>query len=577
MKKIFSCLILLACWIADPLFAEKAAPLGALGRMPVKEVTVFKDGHAFVLHEGKLPVDGAGHVQMDYLPAPVLGTFWPYSASKGTKLTAVVAGQRRVLVERTALNLRELLEANQGADATITESGGLKYRATILGIPLRSAEELEATAAPGAGPRLPEKGGVILLKTQDGVKVVDIARIQDVTFSSDHRPVVAGEEFRDLLTLTFDWAGRRPEREAEVGLVYLQRGLRWIPGYRVELDAAGSATLKLQATLANDLVDLEDAAVNLVVGVPSFAFKEMVDPIALQKGAAQVSSRLQRQSQTDFAFSNAIMTQVASPSGEDSSQAEEAGPEMAGAEREADLYVFSVKHVTLAKGERMVLPVAEVSVKYHDRYVLEIPFAPPQEVFTNFDNNRQAELARLMAAAKVQHVVRLSNPGPHPFTTAPALITSQGRLIAQSMMKYTPEGAHVDLDVTAAVDVLVKKQEKEVKRTPNAVRWDGDDYFKVDLKGTLTLSNRRKEPVEVEVVRHILGNADAADHQGRIEKLNVLEDASFSGAVHPPWWGWYSWPSWWSHFNGVARISWKIAIEPGQEKTLTYDWHYFWR
>jgi hypothetical protein len=577
MKKLFPSLIVLACGMAHPLFAEKAAPLGALGRMPVKEVTVFKDGHAFVLHEGKLPVNGAGNVQIDYLPAPVLGTFWPYSAARGIKLTAVVAGQRRVLVERTALNLRELLEANTGASVTITENGGFKYQATILGIPERGSDELQLAAAAGSDAKLPQKGGVILLKTQDGVKVVDIARIQDVTFSADHRPTVVGEEFRDLLTLKFDWPGRRSERETEVGLVYLQRGLRWIPGYRVELDAAGSATLKLQATLVNDLVDLEDAAVNLVVGVPSFVFSGMVDPIALQKEAALVSSRLQPRSQTDFAFSNAIMTQVASPIIAGGAQAEEAGPEMAGAEREADLYVFSLKHVTLRKGERMVLPVAEVPVEYQDRYVLEIPIAPPPEISAHIDNRRQAELARLLDAAKVQHVVRLINPGPHPLTTAPALITSQGRLIAQSMMKYTPQGSAVDLDVTAAVDVLVKKQEKEVQRTPNAVRWNGDYYFKVDLSGTLTLSNRRKEPVEVEVVRNILGNADAASHHGKIEKLNVLEDPSFTGAFRPYWWSWYSWPSWWSHFNGIARISWKVAIERGQEQTLTYGWHYFWR
>src|SRR5438067_1202932 len=94
--------------------AEQAAPLSALARMPVKEITVFKDGHAFVLHEGTMPVDSAGNVQMDYLPTPVLGTFWPYSAAKDVKLSAVIASPRRVLVERTALNLRELLDANPG-------------------------------------------------------------------------------------------------------------------------------------------------------------------------------------------------------------------------------------------------------------------------------------------------------------------------------------------------------------------------------------------------------------------------------------------------------------------------------
>src|ERR1035441_2461575 len=101
---------------------EKAAPLSTFGKLPIKELTVFKDGHAFVAHEGEMPTDEHGNVVMDYLPTPVVGTFWPYSAEKRAKLTSVVASQKRVLVERTALSVRELLEANIGAEAIIAES-----------------------------------------------------------------------------------------------------------------------------------------------------------------------------------------------------------------------------------------------------------------------------------------------------------------------------------------------------------------------------------------------------------------------------------------------------------------------
>ncbi|MBE3068865.1 MAG: hypothetical protein IMZ66_01375, partial [Planctomycetes bacterium] len=59
--------------------SEPAGPASLAG-MPIREVTVFKDGHAFVLHEGNAPVDASGRVVLDYLPSPVLGTFWPYSA-----------------------------------------------------------------------------------------------------------------------------------------------------------------------------------------------------------------------------------------------------------------------------------------------------------------------------------------------------------------------------------------------------------------------------------------------------------------------------------------------------------------
>src|SRR3974377_455582 len=84
---------------ASGLAVEKADPLSTFGKLPIKEITVFKDGHAFVAHEGEMPVDDHGNVVMDYLPTPVLGAFWPYSAEAGARLTAVTAGQKRVLID----------------------------------------------------------------------------------------------------------------------------------------------------------------------------------------------------------------------------------------------------------------------------------------------------------------------------------------------------------------------------------------------------------------------------------------------------------------------------------------------
>ena len=70
----------------------QAEPAAALTRMPIKEVTVFKDGHAFVVHQGRAPVDAKGHVVLDRLPTPLLGTFWPYSADREVRETMASIG-----------------------------------------------------------------------------------------------------------------------------------------------------------------------------------------------------------------------------------------------------------------------------------------------------------------------------------------------------------------------------------------------------------------------------------------------------------------------------------------------------
>ncbi|HEY7116319.1 MAG TPA: hypothetical protein VH475_07025, partial [Tepidisphaeraceae bacterium] len=371
--------IVVGMLVASPLLrAEPATPLTALARMPVKEVTVFKDGHAFVLHSGTMPTDAAGNVVLDALPQPVLGTFWPYSADKNAKLSAVTASTRKVKLDRTALSVRELIEANVGAAVIVTElpvaAGGheaqpITYTATIESIPTQSGEELESTSPPGSGELLPVKGNVVLLKTQAGTKVVAFDRIVDVTFAKAPATNLAREEFRNLLTLKLDWGGKPAAKQADVGLVYLQKGIRWIPNYKVSLDGHGQAIVRLQATMINEMTDLDDVTANLVIGVPSFAFAATPDPIALQQTAAQLSQYFAQPGATggnfDNAFSNSIMTQTArmgevrqGQGGGGQPPAVDLGPDIASQGKNEDLFLFQVKHVTLKKGQRMVIPVA---------------------------------------------------------------------------------------------------------------------------------------------------------------------------------------------------------------------------
>jgi hypothetical protein len=569
--------------------SEKAAPLATFANLPINEITVFKDGHAFVAHEGKLPTDADGNIVMDYLPTPVLGTFWPYAAEQGVKLTSVVAGQRRVLVERTALNLRELLEANIGAEIMVAETGTNRYEATIVGLPVRSAEEQAGTNPPNTGERLPEKGNLILLKTKEGVRAVFIDRIQEVTFKHPHKPAIANEEFRNLLTLKLDWNKAKPSKSANVGMFYLQKGFRWIPNYKIEIGEDGKALVKLQATLINELADLENVSVNLVIGVPTFAFKDNTDPMALQQTLAQLSQYFRTENPMangnfDNRFSNAIMSQsqVVQPGnfrgGSEPGGGGSLGPEIGDSTKTEDLVVFNVQHVTLKKGERMVLPIAEFTLPARDIFTLDLPFGPPPEMRGNLNTEQQRELARLLNAPKVMHKIRLSNSSKYPLTTAPALILRGGHVLAQGMMTYTSTGADVDLPITTAVDFQVKKSDLETKRTANAMEENGNHYSRIDLAGKITLTSHRLQPTEIEVTRYVLGGADTAGHAGVIEKLNVFENGDYLPAGdYPSWWSWYGWPSWWNYFNGIGRITWKLKLQPKEPLTLEYQWHYFWR
>jgi hypothetical protein len=254
------------------------------------------------------------------------------------------------------------------------------------------------------------------------------------------------------------------------------------------------------------------------------------------------------------------------------------GPDIGGGEKSEDLFVFTVKNVSIKKGQRMVLPVSQFKIDYKDTFVLNIPYLPPPELRRTTNDPQIAEMLKLLNAPKVMHNIRLTNSSDQPLTTAPALIVKEDKVLAQGMMTYTARGADVDLAVTTAIDVKVKKTDKEVKRTPNAATFNGESFFRIEIGSGISLTSFRNQPIEVEVTRYVLGNLGEVSEGGKTDLVNLLEDDDYHGAwSRPAWWGYYSWPHWWSHFNTVGRVTWTAKLEPGKTADLNYSWHYYWR
>ncbi len=592
MGRLYCLIVCLCCWTNLPALADEHADDGgsspvekrALGRIPVREVTVFKDGHAFVLHEGELPVQETGLVHLDRLPSPVIGTFWPYAAGEDVTLKGVVSGKRTVKSEQAALNIKEMLRANVGAKVHL-KLPQEHFVGTIVSIPTRGKDGDPHTAAANEAVPPPEVGRIVVVQTAEGYRVIALDAVQEVTFLEQPKEMIPREEDQNVLSLQLQWKDGQATPTARVGMVYLQKGIRWIPNYKLELDGQGKAHVKLQATLINEMIDLDNVTMHLVIGVPHFAFKDTIDPIALGQAVAQLSTYFQEGSQTAFAFSNAIQTQVArmgehrapvptpAPGGTDV----DLGESFTDGNKREDLFVFAVPGISLKKGERMVVPVAEFDVPYEDIYTLKIPVAAPREMLQQLNNEQQRELERMLQAPKAVHQARLTNRSAYPFTTAPALLMRDGQLVGQSMMTYTPVGGQVDVELTSAVNITVTKQDTETNRTPNAANWAGNPFDRFDLEGTIKLHNYAEQPVKLEVTRFVLGMIDAAGQDATVSQLNVREDAWGLGTELPTWWHWYGWPDGWFHLNGLGRARWQLELPEGQDVTLDYKWHYFGR
>ena len=549
-------LLLNSCAIAHAQAPTAAASLSP-STLPVREVTVFKDGHAYVVREAPLPEAASGRVVLDELPTPVLGTFWPY-ASGGARLVQAKAGREQVSKDVDALELSDLLRVNVGRRMLIKDVNNDLVHGT-----LHSAPSPEGSG--GAG-----KPVLLLLQTENGMRAMPVQQVRWLHIEGEVERRVRVTEAREQLTLSVEGGGPK----ARVGVVYVQRGLRWIPSYRLDIDGAGKARVQMQATLVNDLIDLNDAAVNLVIGVPSFAFEDLVDPIALQEEWAAVNARTRSQSAFSNALSNSLMSQVANY-GAEPRLGESEGAKATGGSANEDLYVFTVEHVTLAKGERLVLPLREFELSYRDVYTLDVKLAPPASMRPQLSSEQVLQLAREQAAPKAKHVLRLKNTADAPLTTAPALVLSNGRVLAQGRMTYAPVGVECDVEINTALDVCVETEERESARTPDAVRWNGDAYGLIDMAGVITLRNEKRQPVELEVRRSVLGLVHSVGADGQMKQLDLV--ALGNEASTHTWWGWWSWPYWWFHFNGYGESRWKLTLAPGASKTPDAAWRYYWR
>lgn len=548
-------------------------------KIPIREVTIFKDGHAFVLHEGQAPTDERGHVVLDELPRPIMGTFWAHAADPQATLSCVVSGREEVERQQDSTALWQLIKGNAGKRALVRETTGQSYEATI--VRLMEPDTPPRPAGPPQNYQPPAPASMLaILKVAGGVKALPVHLIQDLTFMEQPRMTAAAKENRDSMTLRLNWPDQ-PAASARVGMTYVQLGLRWIPSYNVEIDGKGNAVIKLKGTLVNELADLEDVKAHLVIGVPKFAFADTPDPISLQETVAQLSRHFRQDSGMTNFFSNSIMTQRAAysydaqrPAGTD--QAIDLGPELEGMQKNEDLFVFTLDHITLRKGQRMVVPIAEYTLAYEDIYTLDLPFAPPLEMRRNFNSDQHLQLARLFHAPKAMHKLRLDNQSKYPLTTAPATIFKDGRILAQGMMTYTTIGGRGDLEVTAALEITVNHSDRQTGMTPNAVTWNGSSFSKVDMTGAIELKNYGEKPAKVFVNRSVMGTLDAADRDGQIKQLGHGYDAyAFEGGV-PLWWNWCSWPWWWYHFNSLGQASWTVELEPAEAVELTYTWHYYW-
>jgi hypothetical protein len=556
MKTPFLALLLVAA-------QEDLDPVASPLKTDIREVALFKDGHAFVLSEAMVSPRSGWHVTLD-VPEAILGTLWTTSGSPRMRVEEVRAGFEVVEEKKPCMTLQETIEAALGQEVTLTLNDAGPQPRTLEGT-VAALPKIEPAISIRDAAVDPLHGETVHVRTPVGIEVVRKAAIVAIRFRKElplEKPTrVARRRILVRVSVAAD-AGADP---LPIRFIYIQKGLRWIPEYRVELLPEKKVRIALQGTVINDLADLRGVHASLVVGIPNFMLKETLSPMALRHAAAGLSQYFHADNRMGNDLSNAVMTQVARfgegrgtpPPGSDPSL-----DLLVKATSADEYFLYSRPGLSLKKGERATLPLFEGTFPCQDVYQLKIGPVPPRFIA----GDRNDEIQHALRSPKVVHGLRLLNSSTVPWTTGPALLMRDGRALSQDLMRFTPAGAETILPMAEMADVLIRTRDVEQSRTNN-VRIDGELYTQPFMKGTVTLSNPRKEALTVEVERTFYGQAEKVHQGGTSEAFDFAETPGLRG----------SWPHWWRSVNGMFQATWKLPVEPGKSIELICEWSYYRR
>jgi hypothetical protein len=336
----------------------------------------------------------------------------------------------------------------------------------------------------------------------------------------------------------------KPAEKTTLGMAYLQKGITWIPEYTLKVLDEQTAELTLRGTVVNEAEDLIHSDVRLVVGVPHFVHTEYMAPIAVGQvlrtiGAAvapeavrtQIMNRAAIASNTmvsgQFDQPTGVVEQPVGAAGGDLGKALGNLPQMDGAAA-TDYTVYTKKDLTLRRGEKAIITLFRQKITYSHIY----RWSPP---------------------GQMEHSLVLHNRTETAWTTGPCLAISAERPLSEDLLKYTPKGGNGELPVTAAINIAHEKTERATDRKLDARKIAEKPEVYLDLitlEGKLKLRNFEKRAVEIVISNPIPGKPIEADQNGEISedptKLQLLERS--------------------------GSIRWNVKLEPGEEKTLTYQY-----
>lgn len=537
----------------------------------IKRVAVFKNGYAFTYREAQTQTSN-GWAYTSKTPIGVLGTIWGYSTSPNVRVLELRTSVTESQETQRILNLTEFLIANEGSQIraeVLTGDAKIKvFQGTYEVISPMRGFKYPAGPIQNNNYKLADNRNsndmAIAIKTETGTLVFLASRIENVEVigvAKWNKPKISKQT-----RLGIRAEGAAAGQSINLGVAALERGIRWIPAYRVEVKGSPikEAKLELEANLINELTDLNNTEMYFVVGVPHFLFQDTMSPLSMNTAFAGVSGYFQTagSNRNSNLYAQQISSNAITIDGADSRSDTTPTPTIANDEQlnsfsAEQLFLYQANSITLKKGERSSLRLFSLTVPCTEVFEWTVNDAPDtQRRYLDYSSGSNSQPLLQDLSTKVWYALRLKNQTGMPWTTAPAITFREWKPIGQDMLTFTPIGGDNVLRVTPATEVIGSHTLEEKSRERMQLNYSGSTYNfdLITVEGKLKLRNVKKEAVEVVLTRNLVGEVISAGDGGKIsrEGLNLQ-------MVNP---------------NSVVK--WNLTMPTG-EKEITYTYKVYIR
>lgn len=496
-----------------------------------RSVSIFKNGTGFFLKSGTVEVKNGSTLlssqeianeEGETILSPLgiedpdinevlFGSLWFHGA--GNISTGISRYDQSTETPSALKDLPSLIRANAGQPATFI---------------------LESSVEPILATNYIAEGNLLTLETKGKWMTAPITAVKSVEFAQKPLLSTPTPTLSRFIKLDFE----KDKANQPLDMMYMQRGIVWMPNYLVDIDGNGKAVVTLRAVVLNDIEDLKDVEMNFVVGVPTFKHANTPSPFTSNQQVADFMNSLAGTPRTDATayMRNTLAVQSMSnyynEARYDRDMVVDFVPE--GSTQE-DLYFYRRERVTLPKGGRAFFQLLQTEAEYTQLYTCTLPTE---------GGYGEAQTHPTWST------LRIKNTSGKPFTTGSVFVqkTVDGKTtpISEGELSFTPSGIFTQIKTTQAPDISVLWNEEEESRT----RSNHEYHNLLEMKGTVEIANLKDKAVEMVIDKTIIGFLDKSD-------VNWETTSRFPSAGAK---------------NKENDVVWKVKLGAGERKTIHYGY-----